>query len=250
MPDVSRDVDIDPAPGGSRRLRGYRATPLGHGPWPGVVVIHELFGLTDVVRRQADRLAGAGYLALAPDLYTEGGALRCIVSTMRALSAGVGRPLIDIDAARRHLLADADCSGRIGVIGFCMGGGFALLMAGGDSGFDVSSVNYGQLPKDPEATLRGGCPVVASYGKRDVSLRGAAATLDGVLTELGTEHDVKEYPGAGHSFLNDEYFGPGLLHPIQRVGGVGPDPLAAADAWARIETFFARHLSPAGEASG
>lgn len=236
------DVRIDPVPGGSRQLRGYRAAPLGQGPWPGVVVLHELFGLTDMVRRQADRLAAAGYLALAPDLFSDGGALRCIVSTMRALSAGRGRPLVDIDAARRDLLADPDCNGKIGVIGFCMGGGFALLVSGGERGFDVSSVNYGELPKHPEDTLRGGCPVVASYGGRDVSLRGAAAELDRVLTALGTEHDVKEYPGAGHSFLNDEYFGPGLLHPIQRIGGLGPDPLAAADAWARIEAFFARHL--------
>ena len=243
------EVTIEPAPGGSRALRGYRAQPLGHGPWPGVVVIHELFGLTDQIRRHADRLAGAGYLALAPDLFTEGGALRCIVSTMRTLSAGHGRAVTDIDAARRHLLADPDCSGRIGIIGFCMGGGFALLMAGGEHAFDAASVNYGQLPREPERVLRGGCPVVGSFGGRDVSLPGAAERLDGVLDDLGTDHDVREYPRAGHSFLNDEYFGPGVLHPLQRVGGLGPEPLAAADAWSRIEAFFARHLTQ-GAASG
>lgn len=241
---VSRvpDISIDPRPDGSSRLRAYRAVPRGQGPWPGVVVIHELFGLTDVIRRHADRLAAAGYLALAPDLFTEGGPWRCIVSTMRSLSSGHGRPFADIEAARRALLADGECSGKVGVVGFCMGGGFALLSAGAGRGFDASAVNYGELPREPRQALRGGCPVVASYGGRDLSLRGAAGKLDAVLTDLGVDHDVKEYPGAGHSFLNDEYFGPALLHPLQRVVGLGPDPVAAADAWRRIEAFFARHL--------
>jgi carboxymethylenebutenolidase len=104
-------------------------------------------------------------------------------------------------------------------------------------------VNYGQLPPDPAETLRAACPIVGSYGARDPSQRGVAAKLDQMLTDAGVDHDVKEYPTAGHSFLNDEYFGPGVLHPIQRIGGMlGPDPVAAADAWARIDAFFARHL--------
>jgi carboxymethylenebutenolidase len=205
-------------------------------------VIHEVFGLTGEERGHADRLAEMGYLALAPDLYTRGGKLRCLVATMRALNSGRGRALADIDAARRHLLADADCTGRVGIIGFCMGGGFALLMAGADHDFDVASVNYGQLPRNAAQALRGACPIVGSYGAKDLSLRGAAAELDRVLSEVDVEHDVKEYPGAGHAFLNESYFGPRVVHPAQRVLSLGPDRGAAADAWARIETFLAAHL--------
>jgi carboxymethylenebutenolidase len=239
------DLEIGTAPGGSARLRGYLARPTGPGPWPGVVVVQELLGLTDEIRGHADRMAATGYLALAPDLYTDGGALRCLVATFRTLNAGHGTAIADIAAARRHLLDEPDCTGRVGIIGFCMGGGFALLMAGEEHEFHASAVNYGQLPRHPEQALRGACPIVASYGGRDLSLRGAADRLERVLTELGVEHDVQEYPRAGHSFLNEKYFGPAVLHPAQRISGLGPSPGAAADAWRRIDAFFARHLAAA-----
>ena len=163
-----------------------------------------------------------------------------MVSTFRALTAGTGRPLADIEAARKHLLDDAECTGKVGVIGFCMGGGFALVTAG--TGFDAAAANYGQLPKDPDQALAGACPIVGSYGGKDVSLRGAAAKLERTLDGLGVTHDVKEYPSAGHSFLNDQFFGPAVTHPVQRILHLGPDPVAAPDAWARIEDFFDEHL--------
>jgi carboxymethylenebutenolidase len=236
------DVELGPVDGGSNNLGAYLATPAGAGPWPGVVAIHEIFGLTDMLRRQADRLAEAGYLTLGPDLFSDGGARRCVVSTMRSLFAGAGKPLADIEAARQHLLADARCSGKVGVIGFCMGGGFALVAA--TTGFDAASANYGVLPKRPESALAGACPIVGSYGGKDVSLRGAARTLSGALDTLGVINDVTEYPSAGHSFLNDQYFGPSATHRVQRILNLGPDPLAAPQAWARIEDFFATHLGP------
>ena len=237
------DLVIGAVAGGSASLRGYLAKPLGNGPWPGVVAVHEALGLNGIVRRQADRLAGAGYLTLVPDLFSDGGAARCLVSTFRDMFRGTGKAVADIEAARQHLLTNEPCTGKVGVIGFCMGGGFALVTA--NTGFDAAAPNYGPLPRNLSEALTGACPIVGSYGGKDISLRGAARKLETTLDELGVEHDVKEYPTAGHCFLNDEYFGPGVLHSVQRIGNVGPDPIAAQDAWQRIEAFFAQHLGAA-----
>jgi carboxymethylenebutenolidase len=240
------DVPIASAvPGTSGHLMGVLARPAGPGPWPGVVMVHEALGVNDILRRQAARLADAGYLVLAPDLFSEGGARKCLGSTFRALLTGKGRAFADIESARSALRARADCTGRVGVIGFCMGGGFALLLA--THGYDAVSVNYGRLPGDLDS-LAGACPVIGSYGGMDLSLRGAAVRLDSALTRLGVTHDVKEYPDAGHAFLNDEQTDPPALRPVlHRILGAGPDPEASADAWERIETFFSEHLGPVAQ---
>jgi carboxymethylenebutenolidase len=234
MPDVT-------VPGASSapELRAHLGVPpVGSGPWPGVVVLHEVFGLTVDTRQQADRLAAAGSLAVAPDLYSAGGAVRCLRSTFRALTSGEGNAFGDIEATRAWLASRDDCTGRIGVLGFCMGGGFALL--GATRGFDASAPNYGPLPRDAEEVLRGACPVVASYGRRDIGLRGAAARLESALTSLGVEHDVKEYADAGHSFLNRHGLGP--LAVLERVAGFNYHEPSAEDAWARILRTFERTL--------
>ncbi len=234
-------VDLAGVAGGSRRLRGYLAQPSGDGPFPAVLMIHEAFGLDDITIRHADRMAAAGYLTLAVDLFSDGGARRCLVSTMRALAAGQGQAFKDLAAARQWLLESGRSTGKIGVIGFCMGGGFALVCAGPGHGFAASSANYGQLPASFDA-LAGGCPVLGSYGGKDRGLRGAAARLDAELTRVGVEHEVTEYPHAGHSFLNDEMGGPWFLRPVLRLAGMGPEPATAAVAWGRIDEFFAEHL--------
>ncbi len=245
MPDTgaSRTVDIPGIPGASSGLTGLFVVPAGAGPWPGVVLVHEAFGVTDVMRRQAERFARAGYLALLPDLFTEGGARKCLTQTFRELNSGTGRSFADIESARQRLIAREDCTGQVGIIGFCMGGGFALAAA--SLGFGAASVNYGRLPKQLDEVLAGACPIVGSYGGTDASLKGAAGRLDDALARLGIAHDVKEYPGAGHSFLNDAESGPPVMRFLmKRILGAGPNPEAAADAWKRIDAFFARHLGP------
>jgi carboxymethylenebutenolidase len=205
------------------------------------VVVHEVFGVDEQTREHTERLAAAGYLVLAVDLFSAGGVRRCLVSTMRALQRGEGRAFTDIDTGREWLSRSPDQAGGIAVIGFCLGGGFALLTASGH-GFAAASVNYGFPPRDLDAHVDGACPIVASYGGRDRLLRGAGAALGTALTAAGVVHDVKEYPNAGHSFLNSAPNGPRVLRPLFRVAGIGPDPVAADDAWRRIESFFDANL--------
>jgi carboxymethylenebutenolidase len=235
---IALDSEVE---GQSIGLTGLLGVPAGDGPWPGVVVLHEVFGIDEEMRKQVAHLAALGYVALMPDLYAMGGARRCISATMRALSTGRGRAYADIEAARRALSAREETTDRIGVLGFCMGGGFALMTL--DRGFDAAAVNYGMLPKDLDAAVENACPVVTSYGGRDVTLKGATAQLDAALTTAGIVHDSKEYPSAGHVFMNDRLNGPALIKPLVRVLNFGPDPAAAADAWQRIDAFFGEHLA-------
>ncbi len=223
-------------------LRAYLAQPTGDGPWPGVLVIHDVFGLTDDLRRQCDWLASAGFLAFGPDLYSVGSTLSCLRSIILDYRARRGKTFDNIDAARGWLLADDRCSDRVGVIGYCMGGGFSLLLAPSGQ-YEVSSVNYGDVPKDAETVLAGACPVVASYGAKDRTLNGRAGRLERALHVNHVDHDLKEYPDAGHGFLNRHDGKAGVfIAVVGRLVGQGYDESAATDARSRIVAFFDRYL--------
>ncbi len=219
--------------------RGFLAMPPSDEPAPGVIVLHEIFGINDDIKNNTNRLAEAGYVSLALDLYSSGNKAVCIAQAIADMARGNGRTVDRIEEARKWLTALPEVQGKsIGVLGFCMGGTFALAAAVHHD-FAAASVNYGRVPKGEHA-LDGICPVIGSFGKKDLSLRKDPERLENALTKLGVAHDVKTYPNAGHGFLNKSL--PSWM-PSMPLMSVGYEPEAANDAWGRILPFFAEHLS-------
>jgi carboxymethylenebutenolidase len=224
-------------------MRAALAVPDRPDSRPAVIVIHEIFGLNDDIRRIAERFAELGYVALAVDLYDTGGPRAlCILRTLAGIAGGGGgRALDDLDAARTWLgtRPDVDAT-RTGVVGFCMGGGFALLYAR-RAPLNVAGTFYGDVPKSADG-LRGVCPVLGGFGGRDRLFAPQGERLERLLTELGVAHDVVVYPHAGHSYMSRH--APGIMTTLGAWGpmAAGFDADAEGDSWRRIEAFYREHL--------
>ena len=223
---------------GDPTLPGYAA--IAPGARRGVVVIHEIFGRQPEVDRVVDRFARAGYAAVAPDLFAHG-RLACIRATFGAMKTG--EDIAPVRAARRARTWLCERAGlapdRVALIGFCFGGGFALLAG---VGWAAVSTNYGEVP--PEERLRGLGPTHGCYGGRDVLFRGKADVLRARLTRVGVEHTVRVYPEAGHAFLTDGDYpiASALSWPLMHVRY---DPAVAEEGWRDILAFFDQHLGVA-----
>lgn len=240
---TERAVEI-PLEGGAA-MRGLLALPDGPAPdagWPAVIAIHDIFGFSDDIRRITRRFAAKGYAALAPALYDGAGApVLCVVRTLRDAQRREGPAFDRIEAARQFAADAPEIDGtRIGVTGFCLGGGFALFFAA-RGGVQVCAPYYGDTPKTADE-LRKVCPVVAGFGELDQSFAAQGRRLAGHLQELGVANDVKIYPGVGHSYMNDH--GSGLLTPLMKRTPMHAayDEDAAEDSWRRMLAFFAEHL--------
>ena len=213
-------------------LDAYLAKPNGAGPFPGVVVIHEIFGLNENIRDIARRFAREGYVALAVDLFSAGNRIACMTRIfhgilVRPLSNGVvGELRAALDVLRNRPEVEA---GRVGAIGFCMGGSYALQLACVDDNLRAASVFYGQNPRPLDA-VADSCPIVGSYPEKDFTA-SAARQLEARLEAHQVAHDFKIYPDARHSFFNDT--------------GPAYNAEAAADAWKRTLAFFEKHLQTA-----
>jgi carboxymethylenebutenolidase len=214
---------------GSSTIGGYLVLPDGAGPHPGVVVIHEAFGLTDQIKAVTARLAAQGYAALAVDLFSGRNRVVCMARLMTGMLR-VAPERFGIRELRAALDFLAQSTGvdsrRVGAIGFCMGGGLAIAWACTDDRLQAIAPFYGTNPR-PSSALARLCPVVGSYPGADFTAR-SGRTLDQALNQYGIPHDIKIYPGARHSFFNDR--------------GRAYNPEAAADSWQRVSAFFETHL--------
>jgi carboxymethylenebutenolidase len=234
---VEADVAVPSVNGGT--LPGFLARPETGEPGPALVMIYEAFGMTPEMRRIARELAREGYTVLIPDLFARGTVKPlCVASTMATMASGRGAALGDCESARRWLAGqptvDAD---RIGAIGFCMGGGFAMLLS--QTGlYRVAVPFYGRSGTRVEPV----CPVVASFGGRDLQFAdGYPERLEADLAERGIPHDVKVYPDAGHSFMTRTE---GVLGAAARRSPLHAayDEPAATDATRRVLEFLRAHL--------
>lgn len=224
-------------------MEAWVARPTAEGPHPAVLVVHEIYGLVDNLQPILERFAAEGYVAFAPNLYDRPGSRAvCVTRCMIAMQRGKGDAVGDLYAALDFLSDDVDVdAGRMAVSGFCMGGGFALVMAL-DARVRAAAPFYG-MSEDYLRRVGDSCPVVASFGERDLVFRGPAKRLKRKLAQSSIVHEHKTYPGVGHSFMTKSR---GTW--TERLGKVGPlrmgyDPKAAEDAWRRILAFFHAQLN-------
>ena len=208
----------------------YLALPGGSGPHPGVVVIHEASGLNDNIREICRRFAGEGYAALGVDLFAGRNRGVCMARMFGGAMTGnldhYGVPALKAALGELARRPEVDAA-RLGAVGFCLGGSIVLTWACSDDRLAAIAPFYGAAPK-PRQAIRRLCPVVGSWPGRDFTTK-AAGVLETELTAAGIPHDLKVYPGAKHSFFNDQWRN---YHPA-----------AAADAWQRVLAFFAEHVS-------
>lgn len=207
----------------------YLARPADGKPAPGLMLVHEWWGLNDWVKRQADRFAARGYVALAVDLYR--GEVASDAEHAHELMRGLTdeRALADMRAAFAYLAGQKFTQGgRIGAIGWCMGGGFALKLAIAEPRLACTVVCYGRPVTDVDQLRRIKGPLLGIWGETDrgIDVPPFKKALSAVAVRA--EHHV--YPGAGHAFLNE-------------TNRRGYNRVEAEKAWKEIDQFLARNLS-------
>jgi carboxymethylenebutenolidase len=227
-----REVTIE-ASADAPALPAYAILPPG--ATRGMVVIHEIFGRQPEIDRVVERFARAGYAAVAPDLFHRG-KLACLVDAFRAMKSGDGVAVRQGRNARAWLCREAGIEpSRIGLIGFCFGGQFALCSG---AGWAVVSTNYGDVPA--AEVMRGIGPVIGCYPGKDKVFRAKGEVLKKRLAQVGVTPEVHVFPEAGHSFLTDGH------HPVASAMmwpmAIGDYPEAREDGWGNIFAFLDTHL--------
>jgi carboxymethylenebutenolidase len=239
---ISENVNFSGA--GGDLIGGYLARPLGSGPYPGIIVIHEVFGLVEHTKELVRKFAARGYIALAPDLYyREGPGDPEILSVSIRQSGGVAdsRVIGDLEGAVNAIRSVSTSSDSTGCIGYCSGGRQTLLFACNTRNLSAAVDCYGGrvitdelTTKQPQAVIDMiaglSCPLLGLFGDMDANPSPQnVARLEQELKKHHKEYEFKSYPvDSGHGFFAD-------YRPSYRQE-------SAVDGWKRIFEFFGRHL--------
>lgn len=213
-------------------IGAYYVRPEGDGPFPAVVVIHEAYGLNENIKDITRRFAEVGYAALGVDLFAGRSQVICMARFFSGifLNSLDHEGIRDLKAALTYLTKQPEIDAeRIGAIGFCMGGSFAVAWASTDSRLKVIAPFYASNPRPLNAAARS-CPVVGSYPENDFTAN-PGRNLKTLLDASGIENDIKVYPNAKHSFFNNQ--------------SGNYNPAASEDAWQRTLAFFTQKLGTA-----
>jgi len=218
---------------GDLMIPAYISRPAKIKQAPGVLVIHEVFGLNEHIKSIADRIAGAGYVAIAPNFFARASEPPKDMSDVQAIrKAAASIPPEaanrDMQAALDFLKRDKGVRPRFASIGFCMGGGFSYRLAAYTKDLAGAVIFYGRTPLELAPQVN--CPLLASFGEIDTGIPPAKVQeWIAALKQAGKSVDAKIYPGAGHGFFND-------------TRAQAYNAAAAADAWQRTLKFFRQKL--------
>jgi carboxymethylenebutenolidase len=229
---ISTDVKYPLADGVG--LSGYLTRPKGDDKRPAVIVIHGWTGIDDHIRDVGRRLAKAGYVALVPDLLSRSGGTSAFSSgeaaTKELYKLGDETFTKDLTGAVNHLNGQNFVrANKIGVIGFCWGGGRALMFTTRSKDLAASVIYYGENPQNIDDVQNIAAPVLGQYGGADARITSGVPQLEAAMKKYGKSFEYKIYPGAPHAFNSDD-----------RPSSYREE--AAKEAWGRTLEFFKKHL--------